>query len=85
MINGLGVVGWGVGGIDAEAAMLGQAHAQILLALTCACICNFLENSMLSDICLFLVLLFQFETICRRYQIKYDVYNCLTIATKTIA
>ena len=24
MINGLGVVGWGVGGIDAEAAMLGQ-------------------------------------------------------------
>src|SRR4030042_108021 len=25
MINGLGVVGWGVGGIEAEAAMLGQA------------------------------------------------------------
>ena len=24
MINGLGVLGWGVGGIDAEAAMLGQ-------------------------------------------------------------
>ena len=24
MINGLGVVGWGVGGIEAEAAMLGQ-------------------------------------------------------------
>src|SRR6185295_15840051 len=25
MINGLGVVGWGVGGIEAEAAMLGQS------------------------------------------------------------
>ncbi|MEK6256768.1 MAG: aconitate hydratase AcnA, partial [Chloroflexota bacterium] len=25
MINGLGIVGWGVGGIEAEAAMLGQA------------------------------------------------------------
>src|SRR5262249_54448616 len=24
MVNGLGVVGWGVGGIEAEAAMLGQ-------------------------------------------------------------
>ena len=24
MINGLGVVGWGVGGIEAEAVMLGQ-------------------------------------------------------------
>ncbi len=27
MINGLGVLGWGVGGIEAEAAMLGQAMA----------------------------------------------------------
>ncbi|MBV2142388.1 aconitate hydratase AcnA [Falsochrobactrum sp. TDYN1] len=26
MVNGLGVLGWGVGGIDAEAAMLGQAY-----------------------------------------------------------
>src|SRR5213075_1292187 len=24
MVNGLGIVGWGVGGIEAEAAMLGQ-------------------------------------------------------------
>ena len=24
MVNGIGVVGWGVGGIEAEAAMLGQ-------------------------------------------------------------
>ncbi len=30
MINGLGVVGWGVGGIEAEAAMLGQALAMVL-------------------------------------------------------
>ncbi|MEX2278524.1 MAG: aconitate hydratase AcnA [Acidimicrobiia bacterium] len=30
MINGLGVVGWGVGGIEAEAAMLGQAISMLL-------------------------------------------------------
>jgi hypothetical protein len=26
MIDGLGVAGWGVGGIEAEATMLGQVH-----------------------------------------------------------
>src|SRR6185503_1247586 len=30
MINGLGVVGWGVGGIEAEAAMLGQATVMLI-------------------------------------------------------
>ena len=30
MINGLGVVGWGVGGIEAEAAMLGQPISMLL-------------------------------------------------------
>lgn len=30
MINGLGVLGWGVGGIEAEAAMLGQSIAMVL-------------------------------------------------------
>ena len=30
MINGLGVVGWGVGGIEAEACMLGQAATMLL-------------------------------------------------------
>ena len=30
MINGLGVVGWGVGGIEAEACMLGQAISMLL-------------------------------------------------------
>jgi aconitate hydratase len=30
MINGLGVVGWGVGGIEAEAAMLGQATVMLV-------------------------------------------------------
>ena len=29
MINGLGVLGWGVGGIEAEAAMLGQPLAMV--------------------------------------------------------
>ncbi|AKU91442.1 aconitate hydratase AcnA [Vulgatibacter incomptus] len=30
MVNGLGVVGWGVGGIEAEAAMLGQPLSMLL-------------------------------------------------------
>ena len=30
MINGLGVVGWGVGGIEAEAAMLGQSLSMLV-------------------------------------------------------
>ena len=30
MINGLGVVGWGVGGIEAESSMLGQAISMVL-------------------------------------------------------
>ena len=30
MINGLGVLGWGVGGIEAEAAMLGQPISMLL-------------------------------------------------------
>ena len=30
MVNGLGVVGWGVGGIEAEAAMLGQASSMLI-------------------------------------------------------
>src|SRR3546814_1875814 len=30
MVNGLGVVGWGVGGIEAEAAMLGQPCSMLI-------------------------------------------------------
>jgi len=30
MINGLGIIGWGVGGIEAEAVMLGQPIAMVL-------------------------------------------------------
>ncbi|WP_291299237.1 aconitate hydratase AcnA [Elioraea sp.] len=30
MVNGMGVLGWGVGGIEAEAAMLGQAIAMLI-------------------------------------------------------
>ena len=30
MVNGLGVLGWGVGGIEAEAAMLGQPLSMLL-------------------------------------------------------
>lgn len=32
MVNGLGVLGWGVGGIEAEAAMLGQPVSMLIPA-----------------------------------------------------
>lgn len=32
MIDGLGVAGWGVGGIEAEAAMLGQVNYLLLVS-----------------------------------------------------
>ncbi len=32
MINGVGVVGWGVGGIEAEACMLGQPISMLAAA-----------------------------------------------------
>ena len=32
MVNGLGVMGWGVGGIEAEAAMLGQPISMLIPA-----------------------------------------------------
>ena len=35
MINGLGVVGWGVGGIEAEAVMLGQPISMVLPQAQC--------------------------------------------------
>jgi aconitate hydratase len=34
MINGLGVLGWGVGGIEAESAMLGQPFYMLLPEVT---------------------------------------------------
>ena len=30
MVNGLGVLGWGVGGIEAEAAMLGEPLSMLV-------------------------------------------------------
>ena len=33
MVNALGVLGWGVGGIEAEAAMLGQSVSMLFLRL----------------------------------------------------
>ena len=35
MINGLGVLGWGVGGIEAEAAMLGQPVSMLIPYVIC--------------------------------------------------
>src|SRR5690606_10035355 len=34
MVNGLGVLGWGVGGIEAEAAMLGQPISMLIPEVT---------------------------------------------------
>ena len=41
MINGLGVVGWGVGGIEAEAVMLGQPISMVLPQVDIVVLINF--------------------------------------------
>jgi hypothetical protein len=43
MINGLGVVGWGVGGIEAEAVMLGQALSLLQLGECAQAVGDFTE------------------------------------------
>src|SRR5690349_19954402 len=35
MVNGLGVIGWGVGGIEAEAAMLGESRSMLVPKVLC--------------------------------------------------
>lgn len=43
MIDGLGVAGWGVGGIEAEATMLGQVNECTSIIFTCLLITNLLS------------------------------------------
>ncbi|WP_186172354.1 aconitate hydratase AcnA [Burkholderia gladioli] len=43
MINGIGVLGWGVGGIEAEAAMLGQPLYLLLPDVVGVCLCGSLR------------------------------------------
>ena len=46
MVNGLGVLGWGVGGIEAEAAMLGQAVAMTAPSVVgVECVASFAKAS----------------------------------------
>lgn len=45
MIDGLGVAGWGVGGIEAEAAMLGQVRASWFQSVICRSECLRVEMS----------------------------------------
>lgn len=50
MIDGLGVAGWGVGGIEAEAAMLGQVLKQ--------CVQFMVSNSLMQGKAIFLLFTF---------------------------
>jgi aconitate hydratase len=53
MINGLGVVGWGVGGIEAEAAMLGQPISMLIPpVLGCRLTGAMLEGATATDLVL---------------------------------
>ena len=53
MINGLGVVGWGVGGIEAEAVMLGQPISMVLpqVDIVLLLLINIQLNRFLKNIC----------------------------------
>jgi len=51
MINGLGVVGWGVGGIEAEAGMLGQPVTFLVPEVVAACLhCTLAEGVTATDL-----------------------------------
>jgi aconitate hydratase A / 2-methylisocitrate dehydratase len=53
MVNGLGVVGWGVGGIEAEAAMLGQPISMLIPpVLGCRLTGRMLEGATATDLVL---------------------------------
>jgi hypothetical protein len=45
VINGLGVVGWGVGGIEAEAVMLNQAVSMVRCNTKCFVVSVWLARS----------------------------------------
>nr|VFJ66017.1 MAG: aconitate hydratase [Candidatus Kentron sp. DK] len=56
MVNGLGVLGWGVGGIEAEAAMLGQPVSMLIPQVVgCRLIGELPEESTATDLILTLV------------------------------
>lgn len=48
MINGLGVVGWGVGGIEAEAVMMGQPYYMLVPDVTGVCLVNRLPDGVMA-------------------------------------
>ena len=53
MVNGLGVLGWGVGGIEAEAAMLGQPSTMLIPQVIGVCLSGALpEGSTATDLVL---------------------------------
>jgi aconitate hydratase len=43
MVNGLGVLGWGIGGIEAEAAMLGQSISMLIPPVVGVCLTGALQ------------------------------------------
>ena len=60
MINGLGVLGWGVGGIEAASAMLGQPISMLVPPVVGCCLLNRLgPGVMASDLVLHLTHLFR--------------------------
>lgn len=51
MIDGLGVSGWGVGGIEAEAAMLGQVISDLKIVVILNWIFESLKSAFVNTIC----------------------------------
>lgn len=47
MVDGLGVAGWGVGGIEAEATMLGQVNFAPLFHPFFMCVCIYIHTPLL--------------------------------------
>jgi aconitate hydratase len=88
MINGLGVVGWGVGGIEAEACMLGQPTSMLLPAVVGFKLTGRLpEGATATDLVLFVTQMLRKKGVVGKFVEFYgDGLSALTVADRaTIA
>lgn len=84
MINGLGVLGWGVGGIEAEAAMLGQPISMLIPEVVGMCLVGRLpEGVTATDLVLTIVEILRKEGVVAKFvEFFGDGLNHLTLADR---
>ena len=82
MINGIGVLGWGVGGIEAEAAMLGESIAMLLPRVVgCRLFGSLPEGATATDLVLTVVQMLRAHGVVGKFVEFYgDGLDCLSVS-----